>query len=117
MIPLSVTPNAHPPGVPAYLAAVWTLTGYSIISTRAAMLVLATLCVLVVFLLAIELCGGVKGAPAFAVVLVLGCSPTFYAPAMLAQLDMPAMLLTILALVLFLADRIFLSAVACAALV
>src|SRR5260370_4077428 len=81
------------------------------------MLVLATLCVLVVFLLAIELCGGVKGAPAFAVVLVLVCSPTFYAQAMLAQLDMLAMLLTILALILFLEERISRSAVACAALV
>lgn len=117
LIPHSVTPNAHPPGVAAYLAAVWTLTGYSIISTRVAMLVLATLCVLVVFLLAIKLCGRVKGAPAFAVVLLLVFSPTFYAQAMLAQLDMPAMLLTLLALILFFEERVFLSAAACAALV
>src|SRR5260370_42421415 len=95
MIPLSVTPNAHPPGVPAYLAAVWTFTGYSMVSTRTAMLVLATLCVLVVFLLAIELCGGVKGAPAFAVLFVVVCSPTFYAQALLPQLYMPVMLPTL----------------------
>jgi 4-amino-4-deoxy-L-arabinose transferase-like glycosyltransferase len=55
----------------------------------------------VVFLLAIKLCSAVKGAPAFAVVLLLAFSPSFYAQAMLAQLDMPAMLCTILALVLF----------------
>jgi hypothetical protein len=117
LVPRSVTPNAHPPGVMAYLAAVWTITGYSIISTRAAMLLLASLCVLAVFLLAIKLCSGVKGAPAFAVVLLLACSPSFYGQAMLAQLDMPAMLFTILAVVLFLEERIFLSALACVALV
>jgi 4-amino-4-deoxy-L-arabinose transferase-like glycosyltransferase len=117
LIPRSVTPNAHPPGVMAYLAAIWTVTGYSIVSTRAAMLLLATLCVLVVFLLAIKLCSGVKGAPAFAVVLLLIGSPIFYAQAMLAQLDMPAMLFTVLAVTLFLEERIFLSAIICVALV
>jgi hypothetical protein len=117
LVPRSVTPNAHPPGVMAYLAAIWTVTGFSIVSTRAAMLLLASLSVLVVFLLAIKLCAGVKGAPAFAVVLLLACSPDFYAQAMLAQLDMPAMLFTILAVVLFLDESIFLSALACAALV
>src|SRR5580693_1256897 len=65
LVPRSVTPSAHPPGVMAYLAAVWTVTGFSIVSTRAAMLSLASLCVLVVFLLAIKLCSAVKGAPAF----------------------------------------------------
>src|ERR1700730_16590406 len=40
LVPRSVTPNAHPPGVMAYLAAVWTLTGFSMVSTRAAMLLL-----------------------------------------------------------------------------
>jgi hypothetical protein len=117
LVPRSVTPNAHPPGVMAYLAAVWTIAGYSIIATRAAMLLLASLCVLVVFLLAIKLCSAVKGAPAFAVVLLLACSPSFYGQAMLAQLDMPATLFTILAVVFFLEERIFLSALACVALV
>src|SRR5689334_4494336 len=59
MVSRSVTPGAHPPGVMAYLAGVWTLTGYSIVSTRAAMLLLASLCLLVVFLLAIKLCSAV----------------------------------------------------------
>src|SRR6266581_9493554 len=48
LVPRSVTPNAHPPGVMAYLAAVWSVAGFSIVSTRAAMLLLAALCVLVV---------------------------------------------------------------------
>src|SRR5258708_23146047 len=75
LVPRSVTPNAHPPGVMAYLVAVWMVTGFSIVSTRVAMLTLASLCVLIVFLLAIKLCAAVKGAPAFAVVLLLACSP------------------------------------------
>src|SRR5947209_6096283 len=54
---------------------------------------------------------------AFAVAALLCCSPTFYAQAMLAQLDMPAMLFTILATLLFLEEQIFLSTVACVALV
>jgi hypothetical protein len=117
LISHSATPNAHPPGVMAYLAAVWAVAGFSIVATRAAMLLLAALCVLVVFSLAIKLCGDVKGVPAFAVAALLCCSPIFYAQAMLAQLDMPAMLFTILALLLFLEEQIFLSAVACVALV
>jgi len=117
LVPRTVTPTAHPPGVMVYLAAVWTIAGYSIIATRAAMLLLASLCVLAVFLLAIKLCSAVKGAPAFAVVLLLAFSPSFYGQAMLAQLDMPALLFTILALVLFLEERIFLSSLACIALV
>ena len=117
IVPRSVTPNAHPPGVMAYLAGVWTVTGFSIVSTRAAMLLLAATSVLIVFLLAIKLCGGVKGVPGFAVAGLLCCSPIFYAQAMLAQLDMPAMLFTILATLLFLEERVLLSAVACVALV
>jgi hypothetical protein len=117
IVPRSVTPNAHPPGVMAYLAAIWTVTGYSILSIRVAMLLLGALALLAVFLLAIKLCADIKGAPAFAVALLLITSPIFYAQSMLAQLDMPAMLFTIVAVLLFLEDRPFLSAVACVALV
>src|SRR4051794_38220965 len=42
LVPRSVTPNAHPPGVMAYLAIVWALAGYSVVATRAAMLLLAS---------------------------------------------------------------------------
>src|SRR5437773_12562356 len=43
LIPHSVTPNGHPPGVMGYLAAVWAIAGFSIVSTRAAMLFLAAI--------------------------------------------------------------------------
>ncbi|HVX65605.1 MAG TPA: glycosyltransferase family 39 protein [Bryobacteraceae bacterium] len=116
-VPHSATPNVHPPGVMAYLALVWRVFGYSLIATRVAMLVLAGVAVWLAFLLAIELCRNVGGAPAFTAVLLLVVSPVFYTQAMLAQLDMPAMLLTILALLLFLKGRLRLAALASVALV
>jgi 4-amino-4-deoxy-L-arabinose transferase-like glycosyltransferase len=116
-IPHSTVPNVHPPGVMAYLAAFWTLAGCSPLATRIAMLSVASVAVLVAFLLAIELCRNVRGAPAFVAVFLLCVSPLFFAQAMLAQLDMPAMLFTCLALLLFVQDRIRLAAMVCTALV
>ena len=116
-IPHSTVPNAHPPEVMAYLAAVWDIFGYSVAATRAAMLVLASCAVLFTFLLAIELCRGLAGAPAFAPVLLLLLDPLFYTQAMMAQLDMPAMLFTVVGLLLFLQDRHRAAALACTALV
>lgn len=116
-IPHSTLPNVHPPGVMAYLAAFWTVTGYSIPSTRIAMLLLASITLLVAFLLAIELCRNLRGAPALLPVFLLCVSPLFFAQSMLAQLDMPATLFTCLALLLFLQDKIRLSALACIVLV
>ena len=81
------------------------------------MLLLAALAVLIAFLLAIELCRNVRGAPAFVAVFLLCVSPLFFAQAMLAQLDMPAMLFTGLALLLFLQDKTLPAALACTALV
>ena len=101
----------------AYLAAFWTVAGYSVVATRIAMLLVASAAVLVAFLLAIELCRNVRGAPAFMAVFLLCVSPLFFAQAMLAQLDMPAMLFTCLALLLFLQDKIRLAALTCTALV
>jgi hypothetical protein len=116
-IPHSTVPNVHPPGVMAYLAAFWSVAGCSPLATRIAMLLVASVAVLVAFLLAIELCGNVLGAPAFMAVFLLWVSPLFFAQAMLAQLDMPAMLFTCLALLLFLQDKIRLAALASTALV
>ncbi len=81
------------------------------------MLAAAAVAVWLVFLLAIELGRRVAGAPAFPAVLLLIVSPLFYTQAMMAQLDMPAMLLTVLALLLFLQDRVRSAALACVALV
>jgi 4-amino-4-deoxy-L-arabinose transferase-like glycosyltransferase len=113
----STLPNIHPPAVMAYLAAVWKVTGYSIVVTRIAMLLLAAIGMLLVFLLAIELLGPLQGAPALIPVVLLGVSPLFYMQSMMAQLDMPAMVFTLLALLLFLQDRFRLSALACIVLV
>src|SRR6202162_164395 len=116
-IPHSTVPNAHAPGVMAYLAAVWEIFGYSIPATRAAMLLLASSASFFTFLLAIQLCRGLHGAPAFAPALLLLIDPLFYTQGMMAQLDMPAMLFTVLALMLFLQDRHPAAALACTALV
>ncbi len=116
-VPHSTVPNVHPPGVMAYLAAAWRIAGCSPAVTRAAMLLLASLAVLFAFLLAIELCRQAPGAPALAPAFWLCVSPLFFAQAMLAQLDMPAMLFTTAALLLFLQDRPAQSAGVCTALV
>jgi len=116
-IPHSTVPNVHPPGVMAYLAAFWTVAGYSPLHTRVAMLLVASVALLVAFLLAIELCRNVRGAPALMAVFLLCVSPLFFAQAMLAQLDLPALLFACLALLLFLQDKTRLAAAACTALV
>jgi hypothetical protein len=116
-IPVSAVPNVHPPGVMAYLAFFWSIFGYSIPATRIAMLLMAAFGGLVTFLLGIELSRGSMGAPAFAALALLCVSPLFFAQSMLAQLDMPAMCFSILALLLFLQNRLRASAVACVILV
>jgi 4-amino-4-deoxy-L-arabinose transferase-like glycosyltransferase len=116
-IPVSTLPNVHPPGVMAYLTAVWTVFGYSIVATRIAMLLIAAGAALITFLLGIELARGATGTPAFAALALLAISPLFFAQSMLAQLDMPAMCLSCLALLLFLQNRVRASALTCVALV
>jgi 4-amino-4-deoxy-L-arabinose transferase-like glycosyltransferase len=116
-VPHSTVPNAHPPGVMAYLAVVWRIFGYSIPATRASMLLLASLAVLFAFLLTRQLCDGLHYAWALAPAVLLLLDPLFYMQSMMAQLDMPAMLFTVLALLLFLADWYAAAALACTALV
>ncbi len=114
-IPRSTVPNVHPPGVMAYLAAVWCVTGYSIAATRLAMLALATLGVAATLRLGVCL-GLSTGASSFAAGLLV-VSPLFVAQSMMAQLDMPAMVFLALALLLFLEDRIIAAALVSAVLV
>jgi hypothetical protein len=116
-IPHSTVPNIHPPGVMAYLAAAWSVAGFTPATTRSAMLVLATVALLAAFLLAVELARGAPGRPAFLAAGLLAISPVFFAQSVLAQLDAPAMLFTTLALLLFLQERIRWAAAACIALV
>lgn len=113
----STLPNVHPPGLMAWLALVWHIVGYSILGTRIAMLLIAAFGVLATFLLAIELGRGAPGAPAFTAVALLCVSPLFYAQSMMAQLDMPAMCFTALALLLFLQNRHMYAAIVCVILV
>ncbi len=113
----STLPNVHPPGLMAYLAGFWHVFGYSIPGTRVAMLLLAALGALWTFLLAIELGRGTPGAPAFTALAFLCACPLFFAQSMLAQLDMPAMCFTALALLLFLQDRFRAAAAVCVVLV
>ena len=116
-IPRTTVPNVHPPGVMAYLAAVWGVTGYSVTVTRTAMLLLAAVGVLAVFALAVELLKNLKGLPAFTAVFLLMASPLFYAQSMMAQLDMPAMVFTVIALLFFVRRQYAIAALECTVLV
>jgi hypothetical protein len=113
----SAVPNVHPVGVEAYLALCYKVFGFSIEVTRVAMLAIGACGLLLTFLLAIELSHGTKGAPAFLPPVLLLISPLFYTQSMLAQLDMPAMVFTLLALLLFVRRQYVWALVACTALV
>jgi hypothetical protein len=113
----STVPNVHPPGVEVYLVAWYKLFGFSIPVTRVAMLLVAGFGLLFTFLLAIELSREAKGAPAFLPPFLLLVSPLFYTQSMMAQLDMPAMVLTLLVLLLFVKQEYAWSAVAAVCLV
>lgn len=113
----STLPNIHPPGVEAYLVLWYKLFGYSIPITRVAMLALAALGLLILFLLSVELSRNAPGVPSFLPPLLMIASPLFYTQSMMAQLDMPAMVFTLLALLLFLRKRYGYAALACVALV
>jgi 4-amino-4-deoxy-L-arabinose transferase-like glycosyltransferase len=101
----STDPNIHPPGVMALLALVWSVTGYSILASRLTMLLLAAWGVYLSFLLAVRLSRGAAGAPAFTAVAFLMAAPMFYTQSMMVLLDMPAMVLTVLALLYFFDQR------------
>lgn len=116
-VPHSTIPNVHPPGVMAWLALVWSLFGYSVPVTRIAMLAVAAAGVYATFLLAIRFTQGLPGAPAFIAIGLLILTPLFYMQALMAQLDMPAMTLTTVALLLFFERRYLWCALACTALV
>jgi hypothetical protein len=114
-VPRSTVPNVHPPGVMAYLAAVWSVRGYSIAATRLAMLGLAAVGAVVT--LRLGMCMGLSmGAATFASGF-LSVTPLFFSQSMMAQLDMPAMVFMALALLLFLEERIVAAALVSTALV
>ncbi len=116
-IPRTVPASIHPPGLSAWLAAVWRVAGYRIEATRLAMLLVAAAAAVFSMLLAVELLRAARGMPAFLAAGLVCISPVFFAQSLLAQPDLPAMLFTAMALWLFLRERIALAALACTALV
>jgi len=113
----STDPNIHPPGVMAILAAVWYFSGFSILASRLTMLVMAAVGAYLSFMLAIRLGRGTAGTPAFTAVACLIAAPMFFTQSMMVLLDMPAMVFTVLALLLFLDERYAACAAATVALV
>jgi hypothetical protein len=113
----STIPNVHPPAVEAYLVLWYKVLGFSIPVTRFAMLLLAGLGLLVTFLLTLELSPRSAATPAFLASLFLLLSPLFYTQSMMAELDMPAMLFTLLAVFWFLRKNYAAASAASVALV
>jgi hypothetical protein len=113
----STTPNVHPPGVEAYLVLWYRLLGFSIPVTRVAMLVLAALGLLVTFLLTLDLKLRRGASAAFLACVFLVASPLFFTQSMMAELDMPAMLFTLLAVLFFVRNNYGAAAGASVALV
>jgi 4-amino-4-deoxy-L-arabinose transferase-like glycosyltransferase len=114
-VPYTTVPNVHPPGVMAYLALVWSLFGYSIWNTRVALLAIAACGLVLEWKLARILTG--RRGPALLATMLLFCCPLFFSQSEMAQLDMPAMVLTAASLVLFFEERMRLCALACCAAV
>jgi hypothetical protein len=77
-IPQSPAPNVHPPGVMAFVALVWRVAGFSISATRLAMLLIAAVGLLFVFILGIELGRPGQAMSALLVPVLLLFSPLFY---------------------------------------
>lgn len=114
-VPYTTVPNVHPPGVMAYLAAVWCFAGYSILATRAAMLFFGALALVAQWHLTRRLSSN-PAAASLSTLFLFAC-PLFFSQSMMAQLDMPAMALTTVAFVLFLDDRFIACAAICCAAV
>jgi 4-amino-4-deoxy-L-arabinose transferase-like glycosyltransferase len=116
-VPHTALPNVHPPGLLLILALVWKVFGFSIVASRLTMLAIAIVGVYLSFLLAIRLSRKSPDAPAIAAVVFLIAAPLFYTQSMMVLLDMPAMTLTVLALLLFFDQRYAACALAATALV
>jgi 4-amino-4-deoxy-L-arabinose transferase-like glycosyltransferase len=114
-VPRTTLPNVHPPGLMAAVALVWQVFGFSILASRLAMLIIASIGVVLCFVLTKRLSRA--HTPALVASLFLIASPIFYTQSMMVLLDMPAMTLTLVALLLFLDGRYVICAAACTCLV
>jgi hypothetical protein len=110
-VPYTTVPNVHPPGVMAYLAAVWCVLGYSIMGTRVAMLCFAAAGLAAQWKLTYRL-SGAAAASSLSALFLFTC-PLFFSQSIMAQLDLPPMAATTIALVLFLDERFVLCAAVC----
>ena len=99
LIPHSTLSNAHPPLVMCYLALAWKLFGFEIEVARAAMLGVAALALVGLFVLAARVS---NLRVAFATAACTALYPVFFAQSTLAHLDMAVAALTMWALVLYL---------------
>jgi 4-amino-4-deoxy-L-arabinose transferase-like glycosyltransferase len=115
-VPHSTVPNVHPPAVMAYLALAWKLFGYSELVTRVAMLLMGLSACMPRSCSPSTSAGGYR-SPGVHRVGLLAVTPLFYMQAMMAQLDMPAMTFTVLALLLFVQGTLGWCVVACTVLV
>ncbi len=92
--------------VPAWwVAGTWALLGHSAVAVRATMLAVASAALMGVFLLAVELCGSLRGIPALLAAAAVAVSPLFYTQAVLAQSPVFALAGTVWALWSFLRGR------------
>jgi 4-amino-4-deoxy-L-arabinose transferase-like glycosyltransferase len=107
LIPHSTPSNAHPPLVMAYLALAWKLLGYSPVVTRTAMLGIAAFALLGIFRLAQRVANTEVAA---ASALCIASYPVFFAQSSLAHLDLAAAGLTFWALLAYVEDRRWTSA-------
>ena len=92
LIPHSTLPNSHPPLVMAYLALCWKLAGFSPLTTRLAMLLVAAFAVLGTFRLAEQVA---NREVAIAATVCTALYPVFFAQSSLAHLDLAAAALTL----------------------
>ena len=87
LIPHSTPSNAHPPVIMAYLSACWKIAGYSLVTTRVAMLVIAAFSLTGLVRLA-EVVANRQVAIATAVCTAI--YPIFFVQSSLAQVDLAA---------------------------
>lgn len=95
-VPRSTLPNGHPPLLMAWLAAVWTVFGSTPLITRIAMLACAAATLLGLYRLGEAVTD--ERTARWSVVLY-AVTPLFFAQASLAQLDLPATMFVLWALV------------------
>ena len=108
LIPFSTLSNAHPPLPSIYLALWWKILAFAPWVTRLAMCAASALGLLAVYQLAIVTAR--KPKVAIATVALTAMYPVWFAQSSLAHADMFAAAATLWALVFFLEDRLWLSA-------